>query len=90
MGRQILRYQVSSHQSLQADVVMPGRATVKAVSIQSREIMVWVETVDEKDENITRTFRTLPTGGDIPKVGIYLGTVFDGPYAWHIYEITTP
>jgi hypothetical protein len=88
MSERMLKYQVSSDTSRQVAVLMREGATIRAVGVQGHAIYVWAETPVQADPlTITRTFRVVATGDDLPGVGNYIGTVFEGPYVWHIYEV---
>lgn len=69
------------------DVSMPVDAEIRFVGIQSPgRICVWAEVTNE-DVMKTRTFMVFGTGHEIP-VGVdYRGTVLDGLYVWHLYEV---
>ena len=83
----MLKYLISSTHSMQTDVLMREGAVIRAVGMQDHVIYVWTESPGGDDPLITRTFRVIGTGFDVPD-GTYLGTVFDGPLVWHIYEVT--
>ena len=87
----MFKYLISSATSQQVAVLMREGVIIRAVGIQGHRIYVWGETpVHAVAPTVTRTFRTIGTGDDVPDVGDYLGTVFDGPYVWHVYEVGTP
>jgi hypothetical protein len=87
----MFKYRVSSNTSDQVDVLMREGAVIRAVGIQGHDsshpaIFAWAETPGG-DFTVTRRFRVIGTGFDIPNPGTYLGTVFDGPFVWHVYEV---
>jgi hypothetical protein len=87
IGR-MLKYSFTSHT---AAIGMRVGATIRAVGVQQPgEICLWAEVpYDVGGEKLEpRYFDVIPTGGDLPDPGTYVGTVFDGPYVWHIYEVT--
>jgi hypothetical protein len=87
--RRMLKYQISCNTSQQADVLMPAHAVIRAVGMQNERIYAWAET-DGVGGAVTRTFCVVPTGGNVPYAGSYLGTVFEGPFVWHMYEVLKP
>ena len=88
MSARMFKYQVSSDTSRQVAVLMREDVTIRAVGMQGSQIYVWGETPGHADPlTVTRTFRVIGTGFDVPDVGNYIGTVFDGPFVWHVYEV---
>ena len=69
---------------------LPQAANVINVGVQDGTITLWamVDT-DAPSEEIT--IRIYGTGQEIdPNLVLYpLGTVFDGPYVWHVFEDIT-
>lgn len=88
MTARMLKYLIASATSMQVDVLMREDAIIRAVGMQDHGIFIWAETPAHADPlTVTRTFRVIGTGWDVPYLGTYLGTVFDGPFVWHVYEI---
>ena len=88
MRGRMLKYQVSSDTSQQVTVEMREGATIRAVGMQNHQIHVWAETpIKANPLTVTRTFRVVATGSDLPDPGNYVGTVFDGPWVWHVCEV---
>jgi len=82
----MLKYRISAVQE-QTTVAIRAGAIIRAVGVQQpREICLWAEVPDGFPVE-TRTFRVIGTGWDVPDLGTYLGTVFDGPLVWHVYEV---
>lgn len=68
--------------------VMPKGAKILSVQVQKSTVTAWA-LVDpyEKEEEI-RHFRCYATGEDFnPENDIYLATVQDGPFVWHVWEL---
>ena len=68
-------------------IKMPEGAKVIRVGTQkSFHICLWV-LVDPEAPKVSRMFYVVGTGHPIPKLylTLYLGTVFDGPYVWHVF-----
>jgi len=85
----MFKYRISASQE-STRVMMRIDAKVKAVGVQEfREISLWAEVpYDVGGEQLEpRTFLVVPTGGDVPDAGTYLGTVLDARLVWHIYEV---
>jgi hypothetical protein len=69
-------------------ISMYDGATIRVVgSQQPGEVCLWVE-APAGDRPVTRTFQVAPTGGDVPAGGVFVGTAFDGPFVWHVFEVT--
>jgi hypothetical protein len=90
VSAKMFKYLISSGTSMQVDVLMCEGAVIRAVGMQDDAIHAWAETpVDGDPFTVTRTFRVIGTGWPVPDPGTYLGTVFDGPYVWHVYEVAS-
>lgn len=50
-----------------------------------RTVTIWV-TVDTAAPKVTRVFRVFGTGHPIPDDWLPVGTCFDGPFVWHVFE----
>lgn len=69
----------------EVDVEMPSGAEVVAVGSQdTNHICLWA-IVDTDKPVTTRKFQVCGTGHPLDSVGPYIGTVFDGPYVWHVF-----
>jgi hypothetical protein len=73
---------------------LPVGATIVEAGVQrpgfgqvAHEISLWAE-VPTRDERTTRrTFTVIGTGHEIPHRGAHVGTVLDGAFVWHVYEV---
>ena len=65
---------------------MPSGAMVLHVGIQDSEITLWAA-VDPVRPTVRRPFAVVGTGHPCPTPdeAEYHGTVFDGPFVWHIF-----
>ena len=65
---------------------IPKNSNFLAVSMQGRDICLWVEVAVEAPTE-KRWFRVVGTGWDLPDDVIdYIGTVQQGDCVWHVYE----
>ena len=62
-------------------------AKIIKANYQNGIVHLWAETQTIIEETIPRRFRLFGTGEDIPENSIYIDTVFDGGFVWHIYEL---
>lgn len=65
---------------------MPEGAEVRHVGMQDGLVTLWAE-VDAAAWSTPRTFVIGGTGHQIPEGARYVGTVHDGPFVWHIFEV---
>lgn len=78
-------------QNLPIDTIeMPKDAIIRACGLDGKQnLCVWaeVDTIEESMEKVT--ILVAGTGQMLPedKLTFYIGTVFDGPCIWHIYEL---
>ena len=89
MTSRMLKHRISASREHQTTLTMRAGATIRAVGVQQPgEICLWAEVPFDSPLE-PRTFRVVPTGGDLPDVGNYIGTAFDGPFVWHVYEVAS-
>lgn len=84
--RKIWKYELHGLQSTVFE--MPRNARIVHVGMQGDVICLWA-LVNENAEKDRRVFRPFGTGHGIPTIRgsyEYVGTVFDGPFVWHIME----
>lgn len=55
------------------------------VGMQKGHVCVWAEVEDGYMLNTQYAFDVYGTGWDVPDTSTYVGSVFDGPYVWHVY-----
>ena len=88
MSTQILKYRISTEQE-RTTVAMRAGTLIRAVGVQRpSEICLWAEVPDDGPIE-PHAFRVIGTGWDVPDPGTYLGTVFEGQFVWHVYEMAT-
>lgn len=90
MSGRMLKYSISIVNQTTALRLAVG-TVVRAVGVQEPgNVVLWAEVPVGVHRPVeTRTFTIIGTGHDVPETGTYIGTVFDGPFVWHVYEVTT-
>lgn len=86
----MLKYQISV--TMPTILTLHFGTTIRFAGTQaSHSVTLWAEVPDRYDSqmDVERTFRVIGTGHDVPSPGTYLGTVFDDPFVWHVYEVTS-
>lgn len=70
------------------EILLPVRARFLTVGIQEAGPQMWFELEPDLPRGI-RHFCAVPTGGEVPFPGTYLGTVHsvEGWMVFHIYEL---
>ena len=70
-------------------IQMPADATIVHVAEQDSRLMLWAEHIlpDENTSVAVRKFSVFGTGHQIPFGAEYVGTFFNGPFVFHVYEI---
>lgn len=91
MSARMLKFKFHANDSgTVRSVAMPAGSIIRAVGVQQEgEACVWVESPDDTGLRDLRKFLVVPTGDSVPDPGVYLGTVSDDPFVWHIYDVTT-
>ena len=83
--KKIYKYQLRGVPDSNYKLEMPLGAKIVHIGIQLNILCLWVE-VDPDEKSTFRYFRIYGTGHKISANALYLGTVFDEPYVWHVYE----
>jgi hypothetical protein len=66
---------------------LPEGAQILHFGIQNNRLMIWA-LVESDNPNKRRIFRMAGTGHSIiEKNPLHIGTVFDGPFVWHLFEV---
>lgn len=69
------------------EIEMPLGARILTLQTQGDIPTLWA-IVDPRELMETRLFGAIGTGHPVPANGSYVGTWQDGPYVWHLFEIT--
>lgn len=67
-------------------VTVPSRAALLTAAMQGDQICVWFQ-VEPESPPITHTWLVVGTGHPIVDEARHVGTVFDGAFVWHIFDI---
>lgn len=69
-------------------IELPVDSQVVHVGLQRGDLMLWIEhgAVDANTRRAPRHFDVFGTGHEIPDDSRYVGTFFDGPFVFHVYE----
>jgi hypothetical protein len=81
-------YKYSLHLVEKQTIKMPYGSIIIAVQLQFNVITLWVRFAESKVlPLVNRIFSVHGTGHPIDESEIYLGTVQQGSFVWHIFEI---
>ncbi len=70
-------------------VSMPFNAKLLTVQVQAGRFQLWA-LVDRANRQQERLIVIYGTGHPLPdKVGDYIATVQEGPYVWHVFDLTS-
>jgi hypothetical protein len=81
--RSIYKYVIPPNAS---GIKMPKGATVIHAGPQGADICLWARVNPSADEEI-RSFVVVGTGGAVDDAAVHVGTVFQGPFVWHVFEV---
>lgn len=68
-------------------ISMPEGAEIVRLAMQDNRPTMWA-LVDDRALRVDRCFTLIGTGSKVQPGARYLGTVDDGPYVWHGFEVT--
>jgi hypothetical protein len=82
------KYQMSRGCEVEA-FSMPKGTVVRHVDMQRGVLCLWAEVPpDSGPPSEERRFTVVRTGR--PAEGVYVGTVMEGAYVWHVFEVERP
>ncbi len=70
------------------ELITTPTARVVFFSVQGGQPTFWMEFQLGVQNTHKRQFQIFGTGHDIPDHARYIGTTLDGPFVWHLYEVT--
>lgn len=71
---------------LDRSIAMPIGAKILCIQAQAGQMCLWAQ-VNSDAPTVCRKFLVYPTGVILDDVEqVYIGTVQEPPYVWHIYE----
>ena len=85
----VFRYELSGSEGasyITRYISMPHGARVVHFGQQGGELMVWAIVDADTVVEQTRRFQVVGTGHEFPEGANYLGTTFQGPFVWHLFE----
>jgi hypothetical protein len=88
MSKRMFKYLIPVHDE-PTTLALPVGATIVGAGVQRPlEISLWAEVPMLTSERTTRrTFVVIGTGHEVPHCGVHVGTVRDGAWVWHVYEV---
>lgn len=69
------------------DVQLPTHWRVVHIGIQYGVICLWVQHAHDARPTKSVKFRLVGTGHQFEDTAAYLGTVYSGPFVWHVLEV---
>lgn len=79
----VFKYDIPHEDECQID--MPAGAELLSVGCQIDGLKLWAR-VDPRAPFETRVFKLRGTGHEIEESCAYVGTMFEGPFVWHLFE----
>lgn len=82
MARRMYKYPIS----IDDVTVVSLRGDIKHIGIQDGSIFAWAEHLDQGPA-VEYHLQVFGTGSAVPQGAIHVGTVFQGLWVWHIYQV---
>jgi hypothetical protein len=77
--------------SINDSVPVPEHFKVLTAAFQGGDPYIWIELDPNREAKMQVQFSIFGTGGELPEnPGIYLNTVFQNEFVWHIYYQVVP
>lgn len=74
---------------LMAAAAIPRSVVLRRIGDGTQEILLCIETVENDQHSIERTFGVVYSDGYIPENATYIGTVHDDGSHWHVFELSS-
>lgn len=71
-----------------AEIMLPKNAEILHFAFQERTPTLWAR-VDTDEPLQGRRFKVVGTGWEFKDWASHVGTVLEGPFVWHCFEINT-
>jgi hypothetical protein len=85
----IYKYQFATDpNALRVDLPIGSR--VVKFNFQNGTPTIWVLQSSDETQFVTREFSIAGTGHKVSADSTYIGTAFQGPFVWHLFEHATP
>ncbi len=87
----IYKYEITALDPVKTFQWPEGSKVVHVGSQEPATMQIWVEINDQlgpSEDPEERTFEVYGTGHHIHDSEVYVGTVLDDPFVWHLYERT--
>jgi hypothetical protein len=69
---------------------MDGEIVAAGLGKGVNELLVWVLQRPDAEPGPERRVRVFGTGHVVPDGAVHRGTVFAGPFVWHLFEVVGP
>ncbi len=82
-------YKYALNKDVEQTISLPKEAEILKVEMQNNKLCLWASfPIENENSSIKRAFQVVGTGWDFDKLlgMIYLDTVFDRGFVWHIFE----
>jgi hypothetical protein len=66
---------------------LPAGAVITHFAVQGRRPCIWAHVNPDSSETEVRGFQIFGTGHPIPPGAKHVGTVLDGDFVWHAFEV---
>lgn len=85
MNKIVWKFRING-QGSQIQVQMPRDAKILYFAQQDGQLTIWAE-VDPEATMEWRALQIVGTGHSVPHEGKYIGSLQDGVFVWHLYDL---
>ena len=90
MRTTIYKYPLTNNGGDLQKLELPSGAKILHFGLQDNKLYIWAKVVLDFTKEL-RFFRVVGTGCELGiNSGEYIGTIFQGPYVWHLFEVQNP
>lgn len=84
--KKIFKYVMDGPTGRGRSIAMPAQAHILDFQLQDDVPVFWAE-VDTEHQKVMRTFMIIGDGWEVPDKSIYIGTLQQNGFVWHLYEV---
>jgi hypothetical protein len=86
METKVYKYPLTGSDECHLSATVPAGAKIIHVGMQGNVFVIWCIVQPDTAVMEDLYFTVVGTGFDVPPDGVHVGTVFHGPFVWHLFQ----
>ena len=84
--RKVYKYPLEGADQCHLSATVPEGAKIIHVGMQGGVFVIWCVVNPNTIVEDCLYFTVVGTGFDVPPDGVHVGTMFEGPFVWHLFQ----